>query len=190
MIGDIAVALGVVFVAELGDKSQLLTLTFATRYHWAVVLAGVTLATAALMAVSVLVGGIAGDVIPRRGIEVFAGLVFLGFAVWTLRGDGDDEEDDDEAAPSAGTTGGLLTVAGTFALAELGDKTMLTALTLASTQEWFATWLGATLGMVGANVLALVVGDQIGTRLSPRVLRWCAAALFALFGVLLLIGVG
>lgn len=187
MIEAFAVALGVVFVAELGDKSQLLTLTFAARYRWPVVLLGISIATALLMAFSVTVGGLAGAVLPRRPIEIVSGLVFLAFAVWTLLDD-DDDEDEEAAAPSQGRV--LPGIVGAFAISELGDKTMLATIALASTQNLPGTWAGATLGMVAANSLALVVGDQIGERVPERAVRIGAAALFAIFGVLLLLGVG
>jgi putative Ca2+/H+ antiporter (TMEM165/GDT1 family) len=181
------IAVGVVFVAELGDKSQLQTLTFAARYRWTVVLAGISVATAALMALSVTIGGVAGDVIPQRALQLMAGAAFLGFAAWTLFDADDEDEHSDTTAE--GRRGTLSTVIGTFALAELGDKTMLTTITLASTHGWLGTWIGATLGMIAANGLALVIGDRVGTRLPERVIRFGAAGLFAVFGVLLLFGV-
>lgn len=186
MFEAFGIALAVVFVAELGDKSQLLTLTFAARYRWRVVLLGISIATAMLMAVSVTVGTFAGEFLPRRPLEVVAGLAFLGFAAWTWFG-GEEDEDLDEVAPGRGA---LTTIVPAYALAELGDKTMLTTIALASTNGWAGTWLGATLGMVAANVLALVIGDQIGSRISPRTLRVAATVLFAAFGFALLVGVG
>lgn len=187
MLSAFGVAVGVVFVAELGDKSQLLTLTFAARYRWPIVLAGLSLATAALMALSVTIGAVAGAVIPRRTVELVAGLVFLGFAGWTLW---DADDGDDPAAAATSPRSALATVASTFALAELGDKTMFATIALASTRSWLGTWAGATVGMVAANGLALLVGDRVGARLSERVVRLAAGGLFALFGVLLLLGVG
>ena len=190
-MGDVleafGIATGVVFLAELGDKSQLLTLTFAARYRWPKVLLGVSLATGALMGLSVTIGALASGFLPRRSLQIVAGLAFLGFAVWTLRGDDDESEDDPAAAERDGA---LPAIIGTFALAELGDKTMLTTIALSSTNGWLGTWAGATLGMVAANGLALVIGDHLGARVSERAIRSGAAALFAVLGVLLLLGVG
>lgn len=187
MIEAFAVAFGVVFVAELGDKSQLLTLTFAARYRWPVVLLGISIATALLMALSVTVGGLAGAVLPRRPIEIVSGLVFLAFAAWTLW-DADDDDEGTGAGPSRGRV--LPGIIGAFAVSELGDKTMLATIALASTRNLAGTWAGATLGMIAANSLALVVGDQIGERVPERAVRIGAAVLFAVFGVLLLVGIG
>src|SRR3954468_767493 len=78
---------GVIFVAELGDKSQLMALAFAARYRALPVLAGITVATAVVHAVSVLVGVTVGSALPTTAISVVAGVAFLGFGAWTLRGD-------------------------------------------------------------------------------------------------------
>lgn len=182
------IAVGIVFVAELGDKSQLLTLTFAARYGWRVVFVGVSLATALLMAVSVAAGGFVAEVVPRRPLEIAAGVVFLAVAAWTLWADDEIVTAD---ADSPGSNRSVLTaIIGSFAVAELGDKTMLAAFALSSTNDPLRTWAGATVGMVAANGIALVIGHRVGARLSPRVLRAVAAVLFAGFGAALILGVG
>jgi putative Ca2+/H+ antiporter (TMEM165/GDT1 family) len=176
------ISFGVVFVAELGDKSQLMALTFATRYRPVLVLAGIAVATAAINAVSVAVGYGLGLALPTRWISVAAGLVFIGFATWTLL----DEEGDGEEHPRAGHSV-IFTVGSAFLLAELGDKTMVATITLASQNGWAGTWLGATTGMVAAAAIAIVVGRQLGRRLPERAVRFAAAALFAVFGIWLLV---
>jgi putative Ca2+/H+ antiporter (TMEM165/GDT1 family) len=183
------VSFGVIFVAELGDKSQLMALAFATRFKAWRVLIGITIATAVTHALSVAVGALVADRLPTRTITIVAGLAFLGFAAWTLRGDTLDEEDE-EAAAGAGRKGAVAAIAaigGTFFLAELGDKTMLATITLATRGGLFGVWLGSTLGMVAADGLAIVVGQQLGARLPERVVRIGAASLFVLFGVALVI---
>jgi putative Ca2+/H+ antiporter (TMEM165/GDT1 family) len=175
---------GVIFVAELGDKSQLMAMTFAARYRFWPVLAGIAVATAALQLISVVVGGLIGASLPRDVISVVAGVAFLGFGLWTLMGD-DDEEDEAQAAQAGRSA--FLTVATAFFLAELGDKTMLATVTLATTEGWLGTWIGATLGMVAADVLAIGVGRLLGKNLPRRVLRIGAAVLFFLFGAWLIV---
>jgi putative Ca2+/H+ antiporter (TMEM165/GDT1 family) len=81
------ISLAVVFMAELGDKSQLMAMTFAVRFKPWPVLAGITLATAVVHLASVAVGGLIGDALPTTAISVASGVAFLGFAAWTLRGD-------------------------------------------------------------------------------------------------------
>ena len=170
----------VIFVAELGDKSQLMAMTFATRFRWQQVLIGITLATAAVHLVSVWIGVFIGAALPTQAISVLAGVAFLGFALWTLRGDSLDDEEQSKAERTKGAV--VWAVAGAFFLAELGDKTMLATITLATTEGWFGVWLGSTLGMVAADALAIAVGAVLGKRLPEKVIQYGAAALFALFG--------
>lgn len=176
---------GVIFVAELGDKSQLMALAFAARYRALPILIGITAATALVHLVSVALGAVVGLALPTRPLAAVAGLAFLAFAAWTLRG---DRLDDEEAAKANQTRRSVvLAVAGAFFLAELGDKTMLATITLATTEGAVGTWLGSTLGMVAADGLAIVVGQQLGRRLPDRAIRIGAAASFVVFGMLLLV---
>ncbi|MEO3889559.1 TMEM165/GDT1 family protein [Nonomuraea sp. B5E05] len=179
------ISLGVIFVAELGDKSQLMAMTFATRFKMWPVLLGITIATTVVHLLSVAVGGLIGDALPTTAISVVAGLAFLGFAVWTLRG---DELTEDEAQKARRTTrNALIAVTVAFFLSELGDKTMLATITLATQHGWVGTWIGSTVGMVAADALAIVVGRMMGRHLPEKVIRYGAAAAFAVFGVVLLV---
>ena len=81
------VSFGAIFVAEMGDKSQLMALTFATRFRPIPILVGIAIATAAVHAVSVLIGAILQVSLPTTLIEIAAGVLFIGFGIWTLRGD-------------------------------------------------------------------------------------------------------
>jgi Ca2+/H+ antiporter, TMEM165/GDT1 family len=176
----------VIFVAELGDKSQLMAMTFAARYRARDVLIGITVATAIVHLLSVALGAFVGDQFADRqgAISVVAGLAFLGFAAWTLRGDELTEEEADKARRSSGAA--ILAVGVAFFLAELGDKTMLATVTLATQEGWLGTWIGSTLGMVLADALAIGVGALLGRNLPDKAIRYGAAAAFALFGVLLI----
>ena len=179
------VSFGIIFAAELGDKSQLMAMTFAARYKALTIVFAITAATAVVHLVSVGIGAAAGVALPTHAISVIAGIAFIGFATWTLRGDELDEED--EARSAKGGRSVFWTVAGAFFLAELGDKTMLATITLATSHGLFGTWLGSTLGMVAADALAIVVGQQLGARLPERVIKIGAAALFLVFGVILIV---
>jgi Ca2+/H+ antiporter, TMEM165/GDT1 family len=108
-----------------------------------------------------------------------------------LRGDDADVEEDEAAAagrgrPLAGATL-VMTVAGTFVVAEFGDKTMLATFALAASYGAVPVWIGATLGEIGANLVAIIVGRRVGHLLSPRVVRIGSAVLFAVAGVLVLV---
>ena len=175
----------VIFVAELGDKSQLMAMTFAARYRPWPILAGITVATAFVHLFSVGLGVLVGVNLPTDAINVVAGIAFLGFGAWTLRGDNLSE--DEEAKANRAVKSAFLAAAVAFFLAELGDKTMLATITLATTEGWFGTWVGSTLGMVAADALAIGVGAVLGHNLPEKAIRYGAAALFVLFGVVLIV---
>ena len=175
----------VIFLAELGDKSQLMALAFASRYRAITVLVAVTLATLLVHAGSVLLGSAFALVLPTNLIQVVAGLAFFGFAAWTLRGDTLGEDDESRAQRSGRWA--LLTIGTAFFLAELGDKTMLATITLATTEEPIGTWLGSTAGMVAADGIAIALGAFLGTRLPERAIKFFAAGAFVVFGVILVV---
>lgn len=176
----------VIFVAELGDKSQLMAMAFATRYKPLPILVGITVATALVHAVSVLVGAVIGAQLPTTAISVMAGVMFLGFGLWTFRGDRLDE--DEAARVDRDTRSAVVAASVAFFLAELGDKTMLATITLATREGAVGTWLGSTVGMVAADALAIGVGAVLGARLPERVIRIGAGILFLAFGVVLILG--
>ena len=176
---------GVIFVAELGDKSQLMALAFAARYRAVPVLVGITAATAVVHAISVVVGASVGSALPTGTISVVAGLAFVGFGLWTLRGDRLSEAEAARAERSDRSAVVAASIA--FFLAELGDKTMLATVTLATTEEAWGTWAGSTLGMVAADALAIGVGRVLGTRLPERAIRVGAAVAFFAFGAVLVL---
>jgi putative Ca2+/H+ antiporter (TMEM165/GDT1 family) len=184
MLTAILVSFGVIFVAELGDKSQLMALTFATRYRAVPVLIGITIATAVVHALSVFVGAALGATIPTRPVTIAAAVAFVLFGLWTLRGDTLSEDDERRAAQPAGNV--ILTVGTVFFLAELGDKTMLATVTLATREGLFGTWLGSTIGMVVADALAIGIGRLLGARLPERTIKVGAAVSFFAFAALLL----
>jgi putative Ca2+/H+ antiporter (TMEM165/GDT1 family) len=123
--------------------------------------------------------------LPTKAISVIGGVAFLGFAAWTMRGDTLDDDDEARAEKSARSV--FWTVGVAFFIAELGDKTMLATITLATDHGLFGTWLGSTLGMVAADALAIVVGQQLGSRLPERVIKIGASVLFVVFGVWLIV---
>ncbi len=182
-MGDVLAAFAVVFLAELGDKTQLVALTLAGRYPALKVLAAFGSAIAVLQTLSVTAGALISRAVPERGIAVGAGLLFLGFAVWTWRS-ADEEEDDDAATGAAG----LLSVAGAFFLAELGDKTMLTTAGLAADRGAVPVWVGSFAAMLAATALAVIAGKALTTRVPPRTLRRIGAIAFAVVGTLTLLG--
>ena len=175
-----ALSFGVIFIGEMGDKSQLMALTFAARYKMRSVIAGLVLSTAVLFGISVGIGATAGNLLPTDWITLGAAVLFIGFGLWTLRGGQDDDEHQIKESKS-----GLLTVAGAIFLAELGDKTMLFAIGLGSQYNPWGVWLGATAGMVAADLLAVFAGAWISKKIPERFIRWGSAALFIVLGLIL-----
>ena len=180
----LVISFGVIFVAELGDKSQLMALAFATRYRPLPILVGITIATAVIHAISVGIGELVGARLPTKTISIIAGVAFLAFAAWTLRG---DKLDEDEAAKADQTSrSAVVAASAAFFLAELGDKTMLATITLATNHGALGTWAGSTIGMVAADALAIGVGQQLGARLPERAIRIGATIAFVVFGAVLI----
>ena len=177
----------VIFVAELGDKSQLMAMTFATRYRARDVLVGITVATAIVHLASVAIGYTVGSAFGdyQGWISIAAGVAFLVFAAWTMRGDELTDEEADKARTATGAA--LLAVGTAFFLAELGDKTMLATITLATKENWLGTWIGSTVGMVAADALAIGVGAVLGKKLPERAIKIGATLAFVVFGLILLV---
>ncbi|HEY5888395.1 MAG TPA: TMEM165/GDT1 family protein [Acidimicrobiales bacterium] len=175
-------ALGLVFIAELGDKTQLVALGFGARYRLAPVLTGVAAAYALTNLLSVVVGGLLGAAFPTRAIGLVGGGLFIGFALWTLR----SGDDDDDGVAATDDRSVVLSVAAAMFVAELGDKTMLATATLAAQGDPVMVWLGATIGIILSGTLGVLLGRFFGARLPERVTRIGSAVLFAGFGVVLI----
>lgn len=185
MWSALVLSFGVIFVAELGDKSQLMALAFAARFKALPVLIGITIATTATHAISVGIGSVLGAQLPTDTIAMIAGVAFLLFAGWTLRGDSLDDEE--SSAAERTTRHAVVAASVAFFLAELGDKTMLATITLATKEDPWGTFIGSTLGMVAADALAIVIGQMLGARLPERAIRIGATIAFVVFGVLLIL---
>jgi len=179
-VSALLLSFAVIFIAELGDKSQLMAMTFATRYRFWTVIGAITAATALVHLFSVALGTVVGVALPTGPISILAGIAFIAFGLWTLRGDQLSEEEESKAERS--NRSAFLAVAVAFFLAELGDKTMLATVTLATTEGWFGVWVGSTIGMVAADALAIGVGALLGKALPEKVIKIGAAVLFFLFG--------
>ena len=212
MLYALAVATVLITLAELGDKTQLLALALACRYKAWQVLVGIFVATLAIHLLSTLAGQLVGDIIPRFWLSIATGLLFIGFGVWTLRG---EKEEDDDGAGNKGRFGPILTVAVAFFLAELGDKTQIMTMTIAadpaavlrtlgaagpaitdalrslglsaqgltSTQTFWGVWMGSTVGMMIADGIAIIVGAVLGKKLPERLITRISGVIFILFGV-------
>jgi putative Ca2+/H+ antiporter (TMEM165/GDT1 family)/putative Mn2+ efflux pump MntP len=169
-----------VTLAEMGDKTQLLAMAFATRFPAPTVLAAVFLATLLNHALAVAAGRLLTTVIPLEVISFVAALSFILFGLWTIRGDTLEGEDQKRSA-----FGPFLTVAIAFFLAEIGDKTQLATISLAVKYENpMAVLFGTTTGMVLADGLGIILGIVLGKRLPDALIRLVSAGVFIGFGLL------
>lgn len=175
------VALGMstvaIFIAEMGDKTQLVAMSLATRYRVLTVLLGITAATVAVHALSVLIAEVLGLAIPTAWVTLAGGIAFLCFGAWTLKGDEMSAKDEERAA-SRRIRSGFATVFVVFLLAELGDKTMLATIAVGTQYHWLPVWIGSTVGMVLADGLAIALGAVLGKKLPERAIRLGAATAF------------
>jgi putative Ca2+/H+ antiporter (TMEM165/GDT1 family) len=168
-------SLAVTFWAEMGDKTQLLALAYAARYRLRDVLVGVAVATALVHLVSVALGRLIAHSLPLTVIHALAAASFAAFAIWTLR------EGEGSGGPAETRHHPILFIGTTFFLGELGDKTMLAAVTLATQWPWVGVWLGTTVGMVLSDGIAIAIGRSLGRRLPAKLVKGVAAGLFIVF---------
>ena len=182
------ISAGLVAVAEIGDKTQLLAILLAARFRkpWPIV-AGILAATLANHGLAATAGALAGQLLQGPWMRWALGLAFLGFAGWALIPD--RFEDEPEARPAPG---GALAVfwatAVAFFLVEMGDKTQVATVALAARFHDIAVVAaGTTLGMMIANVPAVLIGEAAAAKLPLKYIRWAAAASFAVIGVWILI---
>jgi Ca2+/H+ antiporter, TMEM165/GDT1 family len=183
-MGSMWAAMGLVFLAELGDKTQLVAMGLGARHKLAPVLIGVALAYAVTNLLSVVVGGVLGVALPTRALGIGGGVLFLGFALWNLRPEGDDEDEVEALARPQRHV--VLSVAAAMFVAELGDKTMLATATLAAQGNPVLVWIGATVGIILSGFVGVLVGRATGSRLPERTIRIGSSVLFAVFGVVLI----
>ncbi|MFH0872501.1 MAG: TMEM165/GDT1 family protein [bacterium] len=174
----------IVALAEMGDKTQLLSFVLAAKLKRKVPIAlGILLATLANHFLAGYVGTWLASLVSPRTLKWIIALSFFAFGAWALK---PDELKEDQKLRGAGV---FLTSCIAFFLVEMGDKTQLATIALAARYDSLvAVVLGTTLGMMIANVPAVWMGEALARRVNMKVLRWIAAGLFVLLGVLALIG--
>lgn len=179
---------GVVALAEIGDKTQLLAFLLAARFKKPLpIIAGILVATIVNHALAGAVGAWISTSIPPSVLRIGLGLSFIGMAIWTLIPD-KIENDEGNAARRYGVFVATLV---TFFLAEMGDKTQIATVVLAAHYAMPVTVvIGTTLGMLIADVPAVFVGDKLATKIPLKVVHSIAAAVFGLLGIATLSGAG
>lgn len=185
-----------IFIAEMGDKTQLLLVAMAGKYKIPHILAGTWLATILLNIMAVGVGAAFSNYLDMRIIKMLAGLAFFWFAYAILKGGSEEEEEEEkEMKHKTGPVfaiykaGPVLAIFVSFFIGELGDKTQLSGITLAanytqnSLMNAFWVFLGCTLGLILADLIGLIVGALLKSKIPTGVLNILSFAIFAIFGV-------
>lgn len=172
-------SLAFVVLAEIGDRTQLLAICFATKYPWQTVMWGVFWATAVNHLVAVAFGNYLTTIFPMIYVKIGAALGFIIFGLWTLKGDEIACENRKQRLTP------FLTVFIAFFIAETGDKTQLATIALAADYNVFIpVWLGTTIGMVIANALGIFAGSTFGKKISEKLIKWIAGIIFITFGII------
>jgi putative Ca2+/H+ antiporter (TMEM165/GDT1 family) len=171
-------SLGFVVLAEMGDKTQLLAMAFATRYKASTVMWGVFAATVLNHFLAVLAGNYLTNLVPIHYVQIAAAASFILFGLWTIRGDelaGEDKRFHFNP---------FWTVAIAFFIAEMGDKTQLATVALAAKyQSVIPVLVGTTAGMLIADAIGIGIGIVMGKKIPERAVKWIAALIFIGFGL-------
>jgi putative Ca2+/H+ antiporter (TMEM165/GDT1 family) len=187
MIEPLLISAGLVAVAEIGDKTQLLAILLAARFRRPWPIGGILVATLANHALAATAGALAGGFLHGAWMRWVLGLAFLAFAAWALIPDRLDDAPETDA-PAQSALAIFWTTAIAFFLVEMGDKTQVATAALAARfQDIALVAAGTTIGMMLANVPAVLIGEAAATKLPLKYIRWAAAASFAAIGAWILV---
>jgi len=182
MLQEMIKASLLIFLAELGDKTQILAMAFALQFSVRQVLIGVALGSFLNHGLAVLVGAYLAHLVPLETVRFVSSLLFLGFGFWSLMS---EETENHGSTQSSGNP--IVVVALAFFLGELGDKTQLTAIALASSARFpWAILSGTVLGMVLTSLAGIIVGRKLGERIPEFTLKLISGGVFIGFGTLYL----
>ncbi len=171
-------AFALVFIAELGDKTQIACMTLAARYPARKVFVGVALAFAVLSVLAVTVGKLLTELVPAYLLSAIVAALFFWFAWQSLQAEAEEED-----VAANGQKGAVMAAFSMIFFAELGDKTQLATAGLATELAVVAVAIGACAALITSAALAIWLGKKMRDRLSPRLIARGAAALFVLFGL-------
>lgn len=182
------VSTGVVALAEIGDKTQLLAFILAARFKKPIpIILGILAATVVNHGLAGALGAWITSAVSPEVLRWVLGLSFIGMAIWTMIPDRIEEEET-QVAKRFGVFGATLI---TFFLAEMGDKTQIATVAMAAHYAApIMVVIGTTLGMLIADVPAVFVGDKLASKIPMRLVHSIAAAIFTLLGVVTLLGAG
>lgn len=172
------------FIAEMGDKTQLMLIAMTSKYKLKHIILGTAAAIMFLNAIAVIAGGLISTLIPDWLIKIAAALAFLYFAATSLPGCGEDEDEDCEGGKKIGFA--PLAVFYTFFLAELGDKTQLTAITFGANEGMsnaLIVWSACSIGLFAADIIGMLIGYMLKSKTPDGMLNTLAFFIFSIFGI-------
>lgn len=174
------------FIAEMGDKTQLMLVALTSKYKLRDIILGTAAAILVLNGLAVLAGGLVSQFIPTWLIRLVAALAFLFFALTSLN---QEDSEDEDASAKGKFAFAPLTVFCTFFVAELGDKTQLTAITFGANEGLHAAvtvWLACSLGLFAADMIGMLVGYLLKSKMPDGLLNILAFFIFSIYGILTL----
>ncbi len=177
------VSVSTISVAEIGDRTQLLSLVLSARYRRPLpIIAGILCATLANHAAAGLIGNLFGELLRPRTLQIAVGVSMIGMALWTLKPDTLDER-----AVGASAASAFVATLTSFFVAEIGDKTQIATVALAAAYpSLLAVVAGTTLGMLMANAPVVFLGRAFADRLPVKAIHYAASLLFMVLGVVFL----
>ncbi|KDR96490.1 Putative Ca2+/H+ antiporter, TMEM165/GDT1 family [Peptoclostridium litorale DSM 5388] len=179
MFGEFIKSLILIIMAEMGDKTQILAMAFATKYNVKKVLMGIFIGSFLNHGLAVIFGSYVSKFMPIGIVQTIAGILFIGFALWTLRATEDEEEEG-----ASEKYGPVATVATAFFIGELGDKTQLAAITLASDAVFpIFILMGTVTGMVITGGFGIIIGSRLGKKVPETTIKVASACIFMIFGI-------
>ena len=177
-------AFSFIFLAELGDKTQLAVITLCSRHDWKVVLSGAMLSFALIDGLSVLVGRGIAEVVPLFWIQIIGGVMFIAFGLYILL----HKERGNESFKLTEKSSGFISTLILISLAELGDKTQLAVIALAAEYaEAIMVFLGVISGFLAITIIGILIGKGLIHLVPQRYLRLISAILFIGFGIIFLL---
>lgn len=169
-----------VFLAEMGDKTQLLALAFSTKFKVRQVLFGVMIGAFLNHGIAIWLASFVSDLASASSIKIFAAMLFIVFGLWSMKLEFEDEQQENEKLKF----GPLVTVAAAFFVGELGDKTQMTAMALGlDSVSPFVTIMGTTSGMVAVSSVGIIAGKLIGKKIPEVTMKFIASFVFLGFGI-------
>lgn len=178
---------GIIFLAELGDKTQLTAMALATKYPWKRIFIGIAAAFAVLNLGAVLIGQVLFSFLPLFWIKIVSGVLFLFFGITTLRAAGFSEEEEEEEERHLQGKGPIRVSFIMILLAEIGDKTQLVTTSLAAQHDsTIAVFAGSTLALWIVSLLGIFIGRQLTRFVSLATIHKGAGCLFLIFGAAIL----